>query len=362
MLTRTRLADLYKKLRDTNVLSVYIDGDQTNPADRRAWHTAFEHGVATERRRVAEADPERLDAFDRASARIADELDAHKAFLPARGWIGFATEEALHYAEGIAVPMPDLVRWEFGIRAAPYVRALKQTRVVVAALADRRKARIFTYHGGTLSEHIDLVADLDHGELHESAASHRAGTQTGSRGETGSDAGQRALDVSASRLHARVVEEVQRLAGRDGFVVFGGTKDVVTGLARQSDGLEGRIAERPSMHIDMTEAEVLAEIEAVASELSLGVQRTVLDQVLDAARSAGRGCLGVKDTQEALREGRVDLLVVTRRLRERDGDLVDHLIGAAFDHGAQVEEITSDVGARLDSEGEGVAARLRYTV
>ena len=38
------------------------------------------------------------------------------------------------------------------------------------------------------------------------------------------------------------------------------------------------------------------------------------------------------------------------------------MIGAAFDHGAAVEEIGSDVAARLDDEGEGVAARLRYTV
>ena len=362
MLTRSRLADLYKKLRDTNVLSVYIDGDQTNPADRRAWHTAFEHGLAVERRRIFEVDPDGLDAFDRASARIVDELETHKAFLPACGWIGFATDDALHYAEGVAVPMPDLVRWEFGIRAAPYVRALKQARIVVAALADRRKARIFTYQNGALCEHTDLLADLDHGELHESAASHRAGMQTGSRGETGSDAGQRALDVSASRLHAQVIDEVQRLAGRDGFVVFGGTQDVVTGLARQADGLEGRVAERPSMHIDMSEPEVLAETEEAASELSLRVQDRTLAQVLDAARSSGRGCLGVKDTTEALRNGRVDLLVVTRRLREREADLVDHLIGAAFDHGAEVEEIAADVGARLDAEGEGVAARLRYTV
>ena len=362
MLTRTQLADLYKKLRDTNVLSVYIDADQNNPADRRAWYTALEHGLAEERRRIAALDASGVDAFDAASRRIMDELAQHKAFLPERGWVGFATEDALHYAEGVAVPMPDLVRWEFGIRAAPYVRALKQGRVVVTALADRRKARIFTYRTGTLTEHTDLLADLDHGDLHESTSSHRAATQTGSRGETGTDAGQRALDVSASRLHAHVIEEVEKLAGRDGFVVFGGTGDVVAGLARQVGGLTGRVAERPSMHVDMAEPEVLAETEAAASELTLGAQGTVLGEVLDAARAQGRGCFGVKDTTEALRDGRVDLLVVSRGLREREMDLVDHLIGAAFDHGAAIEEISAEVGARLDAEGEGVAARLRYTV
>ncbi|MGB0543523.1 MAG: hypothetical protein ACPGPI_07360 [Longimicrobiales bacterium] len=63
-----------------------------------------------------------------------------------------------------------------------------------------------------------------------------------------------------------------------------------------------------------------------------------------------------------MRGGRVDLLVVTRGLRERDTELVAQMIGDAFDHGAAVEEISADAGERLDAEGEGVAARLRYRV
>lgn len=362
MLTRAQLSDLYKKLRDTDVLSVYIDAGQTDPANRRAWHVALERGIAEERRRVAGHTPDRLEDFDAAARRIMDELDGHRAFLPDRGWIGFSTSDALHYAEGVPVPMPDLVRWEGGIRAAPYVRALKQARVVVVALADRRKARIFTYQEGELTERADLIADLDIGDLHESAASKRAATQTGSRGETGTDAGQRALEVSAARLHGRLLDEVRALAGRDGLVVLGGTTEVVAGLARQAEGLDGRIAERPSMHVDMTDAEVLGETEAAASELSLELQRAALDQVIEAAGASGRGCMGVRATKEALRDGRVDLLLVTRGLRERDADLVDHMVGAAFDHGAAVEEIGAEVAARLDAEGEGVAARLRYTV
>ena len=116
------------------------------------------------------------------------------------------------------------------------------------------------------------------------------------------------------------------------------------------------------MHVGMSDAEMLADTEEAASELTLTAQGAVLDEVMAAARANGRACLGVKDTTESLRGGRVDLLVVTRGLRERDTELVDQMIGAAFDHGAAVEEISADAGERLDAEGEGVAARLRYTV
>ena len=360
MLTRTRLVELYKDLRDADVLSVYVDGEQTNPADRRIWHTALERGLSEERRRIETHSPEGVAAFDAARDRVLSQLDRHKAFLPARGWVGFATADGLAYAEGVAVPMPDLVRWELGVRVAPYVRALKQNRVVVAALADRRKARIFTYRNGEISEHIGLVADLDHGELHESAASKRAGAQTGSRGETGTDAGQRALEVSTGRMHAQLLDAVSDLAGSDGFVVFGGTSELVAGLARQAHGLSGRYIESTSMHIGMSESEALVSIEAAASELTRHMQDAVLDQVLDAAGAQGRGCLGVKATKEALRDGRVDALLLTRGLREREADLADHLVGAAFEQGAAVEELSEAGAARLDQEGEGVGARLRY--
>lgn len=360
MLTRTRLVELYKEMRDVDVLSVYVDGDQTNPADRRIWHTTLERGLSEERRRIEAHSPSGVAAFDAARDSVMSKLDQNKAFLPGRGWVGFATADGLAYAEGVAVPMPDLVRWELGVRVAPYVRALKQNRVVVAALADRRKARIFTYRNGETSEHIGLVADLDHGELHESAASKRAGTQTGSRGETGTDAGQRALEVSTTRMHAHLLEAVADLAGNDGFVVFGGTSELVAGLARQAHGFSGRYIESSSMHAGMSESEVQVPIEAAASALTRQVQDALLDQVLDAAGAHGRGCLGVRATKEALRDGRVDALLLTRGLREQEPDLADHLVGAAFEQGAVVEELSEAGAARLDQEGEGVGARLRY--
>lgn len=360
MLSREQLEGLYKDLRETTVLSVYIDGGQSDPADRRVWRTVLEHGLAEERRRLGDEAPDEVEAFDAARARIEDQLTRHSAFLPGPGWVGFSTPDALHRAEGVPVPMPDLVRWERGIRAAPYIRALKQERMVVAALTDRRHARVFTYQKGEVSEHEDLLADLDFGDLGESAASKRGTGQSGSRGETGADAGQRALDVSASRMQSRLVEVVSDLAGRDGFLVVGGTSESVSAVMKQAAAFEGRMIERPSMHLAMTLAEVKDEVKAAASELTRSVQDELLSQVIDAARSGGKGCLGIQATKEALREGRVDVLLLSRGFLERDGDLVDRFVGTAFDQGSLVEELSEDGAARLDAEGEGVGARLRY--
>lgn len=361
MLNRTQLEKLYKKLRDTDVLSVYIDGGQHDPAARRAWYTNFQRGVELQRRALEERSPDSVEAFDAAKALIEEQLSGHEAFLPERGWVGFATAEALKYGEGVAVPMPDLVRWERGIRVAPYVRGFKQNRVVVAAVADSRKARIFTYRDGEILEPIDLVADRDHGELSESTSSKRARSRSGSRGETGTERGQRARDVSASRMQERVLQVIEEHAGTDGFVVLGGTPEVVSALAKRTTDLGSRRLERASMHVDMTLAQVKDELEDAASELTGGLQAALLAQVVDATRSGGKGSLGIQATKEALREGRVDVLLITRALRETEGDIVDHFVGGAFEQGAVVEELSGMAAEQLDKAGEGVGARLRYT-
>ncbi len=366
MLTRESLGGLYRTLRDQSVLSVYIDGGQSDPASRKAWRVRLDKALAEERRRVESEAGDEVEAFDAARQAIDAELKKYDAFLPSAGWAGYATPEALHHGEGVPVPMPDLVRWERGLRAAPYVRALKQERTVVTALADQRRARLFTYRAGKMTERGDLIADLDFGDLTDATSSKRADGQagtTGYRGETGTDAAQRLIERSAAQLQARLVEVVTDLAGRDGFVVLGGTPEIVSALARQAEGagLTGRMSERPSMHLGMSEAEVKAAVEEAASALTHEAQGVLLDQVVDAARSGGKGALGIQATKEALREGRVDVLLVSRALRRREGDLVDRFVGTAFEQGAQVEELSGAAEERLEAEGEGVAARLRYT-
>ncbi|MEX2467076.1 MAG: hypothetical protein WD995_09200 [Gemmatimonadota bacterium] len=360
MLNRDQFIDLYRTHRDDNVLSVYVDGEGHDPAERRAWTLELEQGLTRERARLEAEAPQDVAAFDKARARLEDKLGRFGAFLPARGWVGFATEADLAYADELPVPMPHLVRWERGLRAAPYVRALKQDRMVVAVLVDSRKARVFTYRNGTLEERADLLADVDIGDFREAGVSKRAATHSGSRGETGTDAAQRAFDVSASRLHTRLVEVVRDLAGTDGFVVLGGTSEAESAVEHNLDSISDRVIKRSSLHLGMTDAEVRAVAEEAASALSGRRQADLLQVVFDLARSGGKGALGVDPVEDALRGARVDTLLLTRGFREREPDLADHFVGTAFEQGAAVEELSGENADRLDDEAEGVAARLRY--
>lgn len=358
MLTSNELVELYRTHRDQPVLSVYLDADQHDFAERSKWRITLKNGLAEER---AKADEPEL--FDRAFEKLEESFEAAgRGFLSGRGWVGFATPEQRLYAEGLPVPMPNLVRWEQGLRVAPYARALKQSRPVVAVIADSRRARILRYRMGTLAERSRLQADTYLGDLTDVNVAKRASDHSGVRGKTGTDAAQRFLEVERDRLLGRVTAAVELDAGADGFVVLGGAERTTDALRKELEISENRLATASGLSFDSSDAEIRDAVEAAASDLSAREHTEVVGGLIEQARANGDACLGANDTERALAEQRVRTLVVADTLREDEPDRIDHLEGAAFEQGADVVEVSGEARDQLVSGGEGVGALLRYRI
>ncbi len=361
MLNREALAELHRTWREEKVLSVYLDGRAHDFSERKLWRKRFEHAVSEARRLLNGSAPEQVETFEEAVREVEGALAGYDQFLPDRGWVGFARPGELVHGQAVRVPMPDLVRWENGIRVAPYVRALKQDRPVIGALVDSRRARIFEYRGGVMNEIHDLFHDPTTEDLASISVSKRAANHSGVRGKTGTDAYQRSVDVEAERLVKRLVDKLVELAGTDGLVVVGGTPEAANGtLHHLPANLRRRAVEEASTKLEMSDAEVRDMMEGAASKVNQALQAELLQEVLDLANSGGRGALTPRDVEPALEEARVDTLLLSRSFIQANPDYADRLVGMAFEHGAEVEELAMDGGQRLDSEGQGVAARLRY--
>lgn len=359
MLAQNQLVDLYRSHRDDQVLSVYLDTDQRDFAERSKWRVALKNRLSEERAKASDK-----ESFDEAYAQLRAWLEPDgNGFLAGKGWVGFATPQTCIYAEALPVPMPDLVRWEPGLRVAPYARALKQARPVVVVLIDSRHAAIHRYEMGALTDGEELHADTDIGDLTDINIAKRGVDHSGVRGKTATDAAQRLHEVERDRLVLRVAEEVRAEAGRAGIVVLGGSERVAEALHKQISGLgEHRLVVAHGLTFDMSPAELRRAVEGIASDVSADDQCRVLEQAIDLAKSQGDACLGQKDTERALVEKRVATLLVSDTLRRERPDRADHLEGAAFEQGAAVVEVSRDAGERLDREGEGVGALLRYRV
>jgi stalled ribosome rescue protein Dom34 len=256
--------------------------------------------------------------------------------------------------------MPSVARWGDGLLVAPYVRALKQNRPVVTILADRRHATVFRYRDAHLEEVAEVQADTEVGDLSDVGSGKRAATHTGMRGETSTDTAHRLFEVETERMLKALIDKVPEIAGKDGFVVVGGTPEMVSATAGRLATFGDRLLENTSLHVGMSKAEVLRATEDAATELSARAAGTLLTDVLDAARSGGRGCLGQLATERALTEMRVETLLVSRTfLRDKPHD-ADRLIGLAFEQSADVDELAGDAADRLDDEAGGIGAMLRY--
>jgi hypothetical protein len=362
MLTREKLVDLFQELKDEDVLSVYVDADEHDPANRDAWRIRLEGDVTQLRRQLEENDGAGVAGFEAAWSHVEELIHARgNEVWVHRGWVAFATAERIWHAGPVPARMPHLVRWQKGVHAAPYVRALKQERPVTVALVDGRRARVFEQVEGAITELEGIVADRSLGDLTDVGMRKSSARATGVRGETSTDQAQRLLEVASERMYKHLAELVDQRAGQEGIVVVGGTpesvKRLVSLLPRR---LEDRVAERPALHLDMTAAEVREHIRGAAGDLSEERHRVLVGEVVDAARGGGRAALGKDEALKALDARRVATVLLSRGFIQAHPGTADLMVGLGFVQDAGVEEVSGEAGALLDQEAHGVAARLRF--
>jgi hypothetical protein len=351
---------LNQELAGTKVLSVYVNAEETNPAARRAWRVRLDRTLKALDERLKDAPAEERTAARAAAALLLAELERFGGLLPERGWVGFATPDRLWYAAPSPAPMPDLVRWEDGAHVSPYLRALKQSRPVTAVLADRRRARIFRYLHGELREEAEFRSEADTAVGPSAGSSKRASTHSGVRGESRGDAARRSEQVSSQRLLREVRDALSEPASEGHLLVIAGAPETTAALLRALPERAGeRTIEAHGVPADASAAELKEAVESAASALSIRLQQALVDQVIDAARSGGRGCLGREHTERALQAGAVETLILSRAFARAEPGAAEHLVDQAFDQGAAVEEISEATAKELDREG-GIGARLRF--
>lgn len=363
MLSYRELIELDRALRGELVLSVYIDGTTHDPAARYVWRKKLDHRLQEIRHRLQNSKRSELDAFERAAAGIETELGSFEASLPSPGWAGFATAARVPQAGTLPVAMPDVAWWDRGMRVAPYVRVLTHERLVVAALVDSRRARLFRHHHGELEDLADLRADTFMGDLSDVSVSRRGSRHSGVRGITASDEAERHLQIGLERMLKDLGERVSELADWDGWVLLGGTPEVVKAAEDAlPERLRGRLLEKLSLDVTASAAQVRTAVEEATRTLRESEQGELVGAVIDAAHSNGRGVVGREPTVAALSQRCVERLLLSRPFLARYPDEAERAVRAALDQDAIVEEMIGAAAGRLDEEGEGIGARLRFVV
>lgn len=362
MFTLLDVQALMRDLAATKVLSVYVETRATDPAMRDAWRSA----LSTALRDLATSLPEHEHPeFERARAALEDLVPRRDSVPGGEGWVAFVTATGARHAADVPTPSPTLVAWREGPVIAPYMRMLKEHRPVIVALVDSRSARLYRYAWGMLEELPEMALS---GDEHPAPGTVRGPGRRGKafpapRSATGTERASRRKEAAFESLAAELAARLTGLAGEDGWILIGGTREWAR-LAGEAlpTHLTARATVSTALDQDATAVEITEAAQHAATALRAAHGQELLNALLENAGTPGRAATGVPAVQRALRGRAVDLLVLSPTFVRGEADEAEDAVRSALLHGAEVEVLSGDAAERLDQTANGVGARLRFAM
>ncbi|HSQ30002.1 MAG TPA: hypothetical protein VLN49_09140 [Gemmatimonadaceae bacterium] len=360
MLIQTQLATLLRSLRNERVLTVYLDGTAADPAIQRSWRLQLEHSIADLRTWLADSAKGDREQFEQCVNRLEAQLTEFKAGVGSPGWAAFITADRVHEAHHLPVATPTLAVWSTGPCLAPYVRALKEARAVVVAVADARKAELHRYRAG-IADRVETIRA--HHVVQETAhmgTSPRQGFHVGTRGSAGRDAAQRSLLAGRDRMISEAASRILELAGGQGWILLGGIRRVVASLSQELEAsAPGRVLALPWLDVHAEISEIADGARAGASTLRNAYDAERVADIGNQAAAHALGVVGPAETKAALEQASVRELYLTHRYLEDHAADAEDAVRAAIEQDASVEEVSGEAAGELDALG-GIAAGLRF--
>jgi peptide subunit release factor 1 (eRF1) len=373
MISRRRLRQLVGFRRDEGIVSVYLPLEEAHRSRRPDYlPTAYKSVLKDYLRQNAET--AWRFALDREETRIVSALQGDT--LRGRGLALFTCEPAALF-DVMRVPVP--LGPEIAVSETPNLRPLTAVAdqalglVVVAVAKDR--ARILVTEGEEVRASRELYGDYP--------GHHKQGGEAQMRLQrhTEEHAHVHLKNVVAELTAMTKARPIERL-------VAGGPEEP---LARFLELLpepliKSVIGTIPTDLKGDSDEQILERARTIRDDHERRREAALVEAVIDAARSGGRGALGLDPTLLAIVEGRVHQLVVTAEasgtgiacrkceyLEARDlpqcpacggsvepvADIVERAIEHALLAGGMVDVVAGVAAERLAREG-GVGAMLRY--
>jgi peptide subunit release factor 1 (eRF1) len=344
------------------VVSVYLGYD---PADRGgAWRTVLRGGVDKVLRPAAEdGSHERKVAVRETAKRLLARFEERGVRPLPRGEVGFVEvgrkEGREHWWEtGTAPPVPTVL-----LADQPVVTQLVDLcgRSVESGLAllSAERVRLLCFGDGRLEAVEEWELDVDSEKWRERKAQ---SSSDPARAQGVSSSGHDQYDERLAHNRRRFLGDCGRQArerlrkrGLDEVILFGPAPEAEafcaglgTAPVRAERGGEADLISAPT-------EQLIEAVSAAVERLTAARDRACVERALEEALAGGRGAAGLRETMEALGEGRVESVVFDPAI----GEPAEALVRGALSSGAEIT-VAHDGVAELLEPVEGVAALLRY--
>ncbi len=353
------LKDTKAMLAEENrqTLSIYLDVDlakQENQAAQPAWRISLKNAL-TAAAEVMESEGAAIQA------RVDNFFESYQPKSKGLAVFFTAEDETVHE---LAVPVES--RWSFGAPLLlPLLWALDEYERYLIVRVDQEKAELLSGYLGATTIEASLENDVDEYDFRQKTLMPSTAAVAGGHNLTqGSnrEAYDAMINEHIMRFYRDVVSEVESLHKQYPKVriILSGAEESARAVRElMPKGLEDSIVDVLPIPMRLSESEVLQQAFPAALDYEREHEMSLVQQVLDFAKSGGRGALGHKAVDEALTMQRVELLVLPYPLD--DEVEANTLVMRTFAAGGSVELIGGEAADLLRSEG-GSAARLYYAL
>ncbi|MFZ5785886.1 MAG: hypothetical protein ACOY3Y_05545 [Acidobacteriota bacterium] len=291
-------------------LTLYLDVDQTNSANRKR---QFETHMKDLFRQLRAANPEDDELPD----AVAEAEEIVKRVEPSGKTLVLARHRRLGvtFRTVFKIPLPSGAYWGSGAFLRPLLEALDEHERFGIVLVDSKRARMFTVYFGEIEEHRDLF----------SAVPPRPDAPTSDKLRSQSKM-ERRHDESVSTHVRMVANELGRLLDHLEVdrLIIGGAVGPASELARiLPKRLRGRLVELLPIPVTASIEEILGRTSEVQTRLERAEELEVVRDLLKEVRKGGRAVAGLPATIQAVNQGRVWKLVYIQGLRLDGGVCAD---------------------------------------
>lgn len=371
MLSRQELERLAALSSDEGIVSVYIGIEPRLRYDRGQHEVKF-RGAAKRFERTAD---------EHARAVLERESDAILALIKeaapsGRGLAAFvSTPAAISEVIQLGVRVPTWIDVGTSTSVGVLAQLLDEYPRWVVAVIQRDQAALFSAEQRHGEEETDIETNVP--------GKHDQGGWAQARF-------QRHIEVHVERHLQKVVDALEELRRAHPYshLILAGTAAPVSELQTMlPESLQRLVV--GSVPVDFkheSEDEVLEKARAVLVGEQRRAERALVEQVVDAAESGGRGVAGLDETLAALHEGRIQTLLVAEGITQEGSscldcgyiatktfdrcpmcqgeaepstDVVERAIDRALLSGARIEAVLGEAREWLLARG-GLAAVLRY--
>lgn len=360
LLTSTQLADLQRSLRDQWVLSVYLGHPSADPAARGTTRVQLAEAVDQVRNDLMVGDWTERTAFERCVTQLTDILMVNDSSGFSSAWVAFITSAGMRLAGEVPAPMPTVARWQRGAWVAPYMRALKQWRPITLALVDSVSARIYRYAEGVLSmrRRFDVPVPGGHVDRLSSATSQHF--HQGTHGATAADLISDARVAARDQVVRQVAGQLIRSGGGAG-LILGGNDAAVHALMRHlPESISERALVLPGVEMHTPDSVLRDLVARGASTLRDAEDERMIAELSEAIGAHGRGVAGRDAVVDAVRSGRAQRVLLSLRFLDAEAQAAEEIVEGALDDAVDVEVVSGRAADRLEHDGAGAMAYLRY--